>query len=170
MGKNIIVAEETVRDLLEAHASLCAWYYELSAGLRAAQGTARTPDDATRAAFVQHLTHDFPELGAIAKSIRVPRMYIPAPPPLSTPMPSADADAEQSTVIEPALARIRTASGGYPAVAPPIVDEPTWKDGAWGQSPPSLTPASAPPSSSVPIAGPIAPPAFVIPSKVKYEP
>ena len=60
MGKNIIVSEETIRDLLEAHASLCAWYYELSAGLRAANGAARTPDDATRAAFVAvsytHLT------------------------------------------------------------------------------------------------------------------
>src|SRR4051812_28985879 len=50
MGKNIIVSEETIRDLLEAHASLSAWYYELWGALRAANATARTPDDAARAA------------------------------------------------------------------------------------------------------------------------
>ena len=61
MGKNVIVSEQTVRDLLEAHASLSAWYYELWAALRA--GTApRPPDDAARAAFVERLASDFPEI------------------------------------------------------------------------------------------------------------
>src|SRR5262245_19659739 len=81
MGKNIIVSEETLRDLLEAHASLSAWYYELWAGLRAANATARTPDDAARAAFVERLAADFPEIATVARSIKVPRMYVPAPPP-----------------------------------------------------------------------------------------
>ena len=61
MGKNIIVSEETLRDLLEAHASLSAWYYELWSGLRAANATARTPDDAARAA------HDGNEGGDIVR-------------------------------------------------------------------------------------------------------
>src|SRR3954466_10241154 len=84
MGKNIIVSEETLRDLLEAHASLSAWYYELWAGLRAANATARTPDDAARSAFVERLAADFPEIAAVARSIKVPRMYVPAPPPYMT--------------------------------------------------------------------------------------
>ena len=85
MGKTIIVSEETVRDLLEAHASLSAWYYELWAGLRAANATAHAPDDAARAAFVERLAADFPELATVAKQIRVPRMYVPAPPAYATP-------------------------------------------------------------------------------------
>ncbi len=85
MGRTIIVSEETVRDLLEAHASLSAWYYELWSSLRAANATAHTPDDAARAAFVERLAADFPELAAVAKQIRVPRMYVPAPPAYATP-------------------------------------------------------------------------------------
>ena len=88
MGKTIIVSEETIRDLLEAHASLSAWYYELWAGLRAANATAHAPDDAARAAFVERLAADFPDLAAVAKQIRVPRMYVPAPPAYATPSAS----------------------------------------------------------------------------------
>lgn len=114
MGKNIIVSEETLRDLLEAHASLSAWYYELWSGLRAANATARTPDDAARAAFVERLATDFPEIAAVARSIRVPRQYVPAPPPVPSkasspppeglPLPPAD---EPATLIEPAPARLK---------------------------------------------------------------
>ena len=128
MGKNIIVSEETLRDLLEAHASLSAWYYELLSGLRAANATARTPDDAARAAFVERLATDFPEIAAVARSIRVPRMYVPAPPTVvAQPQPNAEgpppspADAP-ATLIEPAPARLRDR---YPAdVAPPPLVEP----------------------------------------------
>ena len=88
MGKTIIVSEETVRDLLEAHASLSAWYYELWSGLRAANATARTPDDAARTAFVERMAADFPELASVARQIRVPRMYVPAPPAYATPSAS----------------------------------------------------------------------------------
>src|SRR5207244_260886 len=90
MGKNIIVSEETIRDLLEAHASLSAWYYELSAGLRAANGAARSPDDATRASFVERLAADFPEVAAVARTIRVPRMFVPPPPTYATPRSQDD--------------------------------------------------------------------------------
>ncbi|MEO7328074.1 MAG: hypothetical protein ABI193_05825 [Minicystis sp.] len=128
MGKNIIVSEETLRDLLEAHASLSAWYYELWSGLRAANATARTPDDAARAAFVERLATDFPEIAAVARSIRVPRLYVPAPPPVigkaptpppdDIPLPPTD---EPATLIEPAPARLKerfTSEVPPPALVP----------------------------------------------------
>jgi hypothetical protein len=164
MGKNIIVSEETIRDLLEAHASLCAWYYELSAGLRTANGAARTPDDATRAAFVDRLAHDYPEIASVAKSIRVPRMFVPAPPSIMPPMrPVGEMEGEQSTLIEPALARRRDPGTYLPAVSS-IADEPTLTEGSEPPSPASAAPVSGSSADS------IAPPALVIPSKVKYDP
>ena len=105
MGRNVIVAEETVRDLLEAHASLSAWYYELWAALRAANATARTPDDAARAAFVERLGAEFPELAAVARTIQTPRLYVPAPPPTRSAGPAVPFEAP--TLIEPAQARAR---------------------------------------------------------------
>ena len=124
MGKNIIVSEETLRDLLEAHASLSAWYYELSAALRAAHGVARTPDDQTRAAFVERLAADFPEVAEVARTIRVPRMFVPPPPSVAARPLEEPAGDEQSTLIEPAQARYR---GSNPSpdpvnVRPPPVD------------------------------------------------
>jgi hypothetical protein len=128
MGRNVIVSEETVRDLLEAHASLSAWYYELWAALRAANASARTPDDAARAAFVERLAGEFPEVAAVARTIRVPRMYVPAPPPARTgsasPGPSAD---EPATLVEPAQARVRERAPeppGEDAPAPPALVDP----------------------------------------------
>src|SRR5262245_14440110 len=127
MGKNVIVSEETLRDLLEAHASLSAWYYELWAALRAANATARTPDDAARAAFVERLAADFPEIASIARSIKVPRMYVPAPPPArSTPPPVGKEIDEPSTIVEPAPARVREheAAGQADSPAPPPLVNP----------------------------------------------
>jgi hypothetical protein len=119
MGRNVIVSEETVRDLLEAHASLSAWYYELWAALRAVNATAASPDDAARAAFVERLAVDFPEVAAIARSLQTPRLYVPAPPPAraghADPRPP-DLSAvplsldEPATLIEPAPARVRGAT------------------------------------------------------------
>lgn len=90
MGKNVIVSEETLRDLLEAHASLSAWYYELSAALASAGASARSPDDATRAAFVEGLGKMFPEVAQVASTIRVPRPFVPHPPRISIPAPVTD--------------------------------------------------------------------------------
>jgi hypothetical protein len=124
MGKNVIVSEQTVRDLLEAHASLSAWYYELWAALRA--GTApRPPDDAARSAFVERLASDFPEIASIARSIEVPRMFVPPPPSYDVP--------------------------------PVVVESPI--------APPPLQPSPA----AEPAEPAVAPPPFVVPSKVKYE-
>jgi hypothetical protein len=128
MGKNIIVSEETIRDLLEAHASLSAWYYELSAGLRAANGTAKSPDDATRSAYVDRLIADFPEVAAVARTIKVPRMFVPPPPAFGGARPLEEhTTEEQSTLIEPAQQRFRE-SGSHPAVRPsepPAIVNPT---------------------------------------------
>lgn len=112
MGKNVIVSEQTVRDLLEAHASLSAWYYELWAALRA--GTApRPPDDAARGAFVERLASDFPEIASVARSIQVPRMFVPPPPSFAVPPPA----------FEPPLAEPGPA-GDPPAAAPQAPADP----------------------------------------------
>jgi hypothetical protein len=131
MGRNVIISEETVRDLLEAHASLSAWYYELWSALRAANGGAHPPDDAARAAFVERLVTEFPEVAAIARSIKVPRMYVPAPPrapaSVAPPPPPAEPEGEERlTLIEPASVRRREALEAAAAKAnadyPPLVD------------------------------------------------
>ena len=138
MGKNVIVSEQTVRDLLEAHASLSAWYYELWAALRA--GTApRPPDDAARSAFVERLASDFPEIASVARSVKVPRMFVPPPPSYDIPPPA----------VESPLAAPRAEPS--PAGAPPAASSP---------------PAA---ESAAPEAAGIAPPPFVVPSNVKYE-
>jgi hypothetical protein len=141
MGKNVIVSEETLRDLLEAHASLSAWYYELWAGLRAVNATARTPDDAARAAFVERLAAEFPDIAHVARSIRVPRMYVPAPPPYlmqAAAAPPPRGTDEPATIAEPAPTRAKPC-------------------------PEADAPAEAATDSSK-----IAPPPLVVPSAVKY--
>lgn len=152
MGKNIIVSEDTIRDLLEAHASLSAWYYELWSALRLANASSNAPDDAARAAFVERMATDFPEVAAVARQIRVPRMFVPPPPVIAVP-PSADGSSaepgappngEPTTTIEPAPARLRERAG-----------QPR-------RSSPDVTPGAVAPG--------IAPPPMVIPSEVKYDP
>jgi hypothetical protein len=106
MGRNVIVSEETVRDLLEAHASLSAWYHQLWSALRAGQTAADPPSEAARAAFVERLATDFPEVARVARSIQVPRLYVPALPAAPSPMGE---DGEQPTLVEPAPARLREA-------------------------------------------------------------
>ncbi|AUX47125.1 uncharacterized protein SOCE26_086370 [Sorangium cellulosum] len=148
MGKNIIVSEDTIRDLLEAHASLSAWYYELWSALRVAKASASAPDDAARAAFVERMAASFPEVASIARSIQVPRMFVPPPPAVSIPpVATPEAVEEAPTAIEPAPARLRELHGQPPKSQPGI------------ESP---APASSQPA--------IAPPPLVVPSTVKYEP
>lgn len=135
MGKNVILPEQTVRDLLEAYASLAAWYYQLWSVVRSANGTADPPDEAARATFMQRLAHDYPDLAAIARSMPAPRLFVPPPP--SLPSPYADIDKgneEAATIVEPAPARLREMK------------------------------ASDPPPADV------APPPFVAPGSVKYNP
>ncbi|WP_437732289.1 hypothetical protein [Sorangium sp. So ce1335] len=149
MGKNIIVSEDTIRDLLEAHASLSAWYYELWSALRVAKASASAPDDAARAAFVERMATSFPEVASIARSIRVPRMFVPPPPAVSVP-PAATAEPTEDapTAVEPAPARLRE------------LQSPRSQPG-------SEDPDVPPPAPSQPA---IAPPPMVVPSTVKYDP
>ncbi|WP_437525799.1 hypothetical protein WME79_39635 [Sorangium sp. So ce726] len=151
MGKNIIVSEDTIRDLLEAHASLSAWYYELWSALRVANASASAPDDAARAAFVERMATSFPEVASIARSIQVPRMFVPPPPAVSVPPVAAGETGgdEAPTAIEPAPARLRELHG----------------------QPPKSQPGSSPTDESAPAPSQpaIAPPPLVVPSTVKYD-
>ncbi|MFO0555147.1 MAG: hypothetical protein U0271_42610 [Polyangiaceae bacterium] len=79
MSSTAIVSKDTLQALLEAHASMAAWYYELSRTMREG-GPIRTPDEAARLAFLARLAADFPELASMARAIEHPRMYIPPPP------------------------------------------------------------------------------------------
>ena len=118
MGKNVIVSEETLRDLLEAHASLCAWYYALWSALRDAGGAAAAPDGPARAAFIGRIAADYPELAGVARALGEPRMFVPPPPTVTIPPPPPPAFVgagtpeitrarEPETAIEPATARAR---------------------------------------------------------------
>ncbi|HLM73746.1 MAG TPA: hypothetical protein VK459_13665 [Polyangiaceae bacterium] len=124
MGKNVIVSEQTVRDLLEAHASLSAWYYELWAALRA--GTApRPPDDAARSAFVERLASDFPEIASVARAIQVPRMFVPPPPSYAVPPAAVESPLAESRA-EPSPAAVAPAPQptADPGIAPPPIVVP----------------------------------------------
>ena len=127
MGKNIIVTEETVRDLLEAHASLSAWYYELWGALRSGNPSPRGPDDAARAAFVEPMVAVFPELTSVIRSIHVPRNYVPSPPHYAVSYEAAGSGAAQAPQ-PPAAPSPPTpqqspppaaSAAGTPGIAPP---------------------------------------------------
>jgi hypothetical protein len=85
--RTVILSESTVAALLEAHASMAAWHYELWRVQREG-GPPRPPDEATRSAFLSRVAADFPEVASVAKGIAHPRMYMP-PPPIVAP-PAAD--------------------------------------------------------------------------------
>lgn len=88
MSRTVIVSGETLGQLLEAHASMAAWYYELWRVIREG-GPVRTPDEATRRAFVTRLASDFPEIATAARAIEAPRVYVP-PPPSFEPAPGSN--------------------------------------------------------------------------------
>lgn len=106
MKGTAILSQETLGALLEAHASMAAWYYELWRA-KSQGGEVRPPDEATRKAFLSRLAQDFPELASTAAQIGAPRMYVPppavavappamvAPPPMiAPPEPSGDGPTE----------------------------------------------------------------------------
>ena len=133
MGKNVILPEQTVRDLLEAYASLAAWYYQLWGALRTANGGTEPPSEAASAAFVARLAQDYPEIAAVARTITNPRQFVPPPAATiarpSVPAPYAEMDRaadEPATLIEPAPARRREIEGSEPppGVAPPPMVAP----------------------------------------------
>lgn len=147
MAKTVILSEETVSTLLEAHASLAAWYYELVRALQS-QTPPTMPDEATRLAFLARLAQDFPEIAATARNIKAPRTYVPPPPAFAVP---------------PAPAAVAPAAASPPAAPPP----------AGPAGPPPAAPAPPPaPAAAAPAAPPapgVAPPPLVLPGTVKYE-
>ena len=150
----VILSDETVRSLVEAHASLAAWYYQMSGALRSSGATVEPPTDEQRRAFVQQLGQHFPELAAIAAGVTQPRPYLP-PPVVPTP----------AQVVENEGVQISAPPADYQATpdriaapeAPPAPAEP---------APPA---AAAETEAGPPASAPPPPPAIVDPSKVKDE-
>lgn len=78
MPRTVILSEETLRALLEANASLCAWYHEFVRASRE-QTPVSTPGDVTRKAFLDRLAVEHPELAATVSQMQVPAVYVPPP-------------------------------------------------------------------------------------------
>ena len=149
MAKTVIVSDETIRQLLEAHASLAAWYYQMAAALRDAGLGVEPPSDEQRRAFVKQAAQHFPEVAAVAQTLEHPRPYVPPPvipapasvtenEGISTPAPPKDHVAAPNMIAQPE-------PDPPPAPAAPAAPEPA-------------------PASEVP-----PPPPIVDPSKVKYD-
>ena len=79
VASTVIVSSETLRNLIEAHASLAAWYYQMSDALRSVGAAVEPPSDEQRSAFVTQLAGHFPELAAVAESVTTVRPYVPPP-------------------------------------------------------------------------------------------
>jgi len=84
VSKTVILSEDTVTSLLEAHASLAAWYYQLAEAARDAGVGVQPPSDEQRAAYLAQVASHFPEVSQVAATITSPRPYIP-PPAISAP-------------------------------------------------------------------------------------
>jgi hypothetical protein len=122
MGKTVILSEQTTRDLLEAYASLAAWYYQLWGALRSGSGAPQPPGEAARAAFLERLAQDYPEIAPLARSITSPRPILPPPPALPAPHAQMDRAAEEpATLVEPAPARLKEMQASDPPAPPPLV-------------------------------------------------
>lgn len=153
----VIVSDETIRSLIEAHASMAAWYYQMSDALREAGATATAPTDDQRRAYVAQIGQHFPELAAAAEKITAPRPYIPPP---AIPAPAEVVENEGVTIAEPPKDHI-DAPEMVPSAAPAPEAPPEIP-----QAPPAGGAGSEPPKST---AAPPPPPPMVDPSKVKYE-
>jgi hypothetical protein len=136
----VILSGNTVRALLEAHASMAAWYYQMSAALHHAGASVAPPSDAQRQAHLAAVAQEFPALAAAAQSIHMPRAYVPRP---ATPAPATVTENEGVHLPEPPKDYVAT-----PAV---------------------LTQEQGPEKSTKGQASLIEPPAKVNPLAVKYE-
>jgi hypothetical protein len=163
--RTLIVSRDTICSLLEAHASMAAWYYQLSNALRAAGANVDPPDEAFRLAFVQQIGTHFPDLGEVARSIEHPRPYIP--PPAFVPPAALAAGAPPFPPAEQELAagaspQVTQAAATTPALIQ--TDESTTSpEHPLAPRPISEAPPSTPPQGAVP------PPPLVDPKKVRYE-
>ena len=161
VARTLILSDETIRNLVEAHASLAAWYYQMSDALRSAGAEAAPPTDEQRRAFVEQVAIHYPEVADVARSIDTPRLSLP-PPGLSTP--GTVVENEGVEIKEPPKDMIET-----PAMVPQPEPKPpatASESPAVASEPPAETVDSALPSDG---AEPPEPPPMVDPSKVKYE-
>lgn len=118
VAKTVIVSEGTARELMEAYASLAAWFYQLSDAMRASGVGCEPPSDAQRQAYLAQLAAAYPELHAVAAALGVPRPYIP-PPVLAGPVtivenagidaapppPPAEAGPAPPAIVDPGAVR-----------------------------------------------------------------
>jgi len=145
----VIVSDDTIRNLLEAHASLAAWYYQTTEALRAAELEVEQPSEAQRKAYLAQAGSHFPELAAIASSIQSPRNYVPAP-----------------AIAAPAEV---TENEGVEIAAPPAdyMSTPERVPGSEPVAPQKPPPAAEQQPQSAPASAVPPPPPMVDPTKVK---
>ncbi len=153
MAKTVILSEETIRNLIEAHASMAAWHYQMSDALHRAGVTAQAPSDEQRRARVAQVAMHYPEVATVAQTISAPRAFVP-PPVIAAP--AAVVQNEGVVVAPPPEDHLAT-----PAMIDPVEPESAPKSSA-----PSSQPA--PPSTLPKSVHPPEPP-IVDPSKVKYD-
>jgi hypothetical protein len=153
VAKTVIVSDDTIRQLIEAHASMAAWYYQMSEALRAAGVAVETPSDAQRKAYVAQMASHFPEIAQVAHELTAPRPYVP-PPVIAAP--TEVKENEGVKVAPPPKDMITT---------PAMVKQPE------AEQAPAQAGQQAPSSGGTPPSGgdPPPPPPMVDPSKVKYE-
>ena len=157
VAKTVILSEETVRSLIEAHASLAAWYYQMSDALREAGAGVEPPTDDQRRAFVAQLGQHFPELAAAAAEVTAPRAYVPPP---VVPAPAKVVENEGVQLSEPPKDWQATPAR-VPGEEPKISEAPSGATSDAASRPTSEAPASG---GDIP-----PPPPIVDPTKVKYE-
>lgn len=152
----MIVSDETIRNLIEAHASMAAWYYQMAGVLREQGIAVEPPSDADRKAYVAQLALHFPELAAAAHALTEPRAYVP-PPAIASPANVTENEGVE--IAPPPDDHLST-----PALIPgPPSAPPSGQAAAQAAEQAAEQPAS-PPSGAPP-----PPPPIVDPSKVKYE-
>jgi hypothetical protein len=154
VARPLIVSQDTVCSLLEAHASLAAWYYKLADALRAKGEGVEPPDEAERLAYLQQIGAHFPEVAEVARTIQHPRPYLPPPAVLAAPAVVA-APPVPNAETGPALPAMPALVPGAPRAGMVAEAEPAT---------PAQSGAGA--GSSAP---PPPPPPLVDPSKVKYD-
>lgn len=150
MAKTVIVSEPTIVQLVEAYASMAAWYYQMSAVLREVGAGVHPPTDAQRQAYAQQMALHFPEIAHVAKGVTAPRAYVPPP---VVEAPAEVKENEGVEVAAPPEDHLDT-----PAMLPREEPAPAPEPAA----PADVAPADVAPAD-------VAPPPMVDPSKVKYE-
>jgi hypothetical protein len=142
-----------MRQLVEAHASMAAWYYQMADALRTAGAGVEPPSNEQRRAYVAQLGQHFPELAGVAQAVDNPRPYVPPPAIL------ASTEVKENEGVE------------VKAPPPDLISTPARVASA--EPEPEAPPPAPPEESAVEVPAstqdaPPPPPPMVDPSKVKY--